>query len=65
MIIPHKLHNAVIGAKGQYVRAIMEECGGVLIRFPNENTTSDKVSSRVACGVPVSEHKLAQPVIQC
>lgn len=44
MIIPHKLHNAVIGAKGKYIRAIMDECGGVLIRFPSENTTSDKVT---------------------
>lgn len=46
IVIPHKLHNAVIGAKGKYVRAIMEECGGVLIRFPSENTSSDKVVIR-------------------
>lgn len=46
MIIPHKLHNSVIGAKGKYIRAIMDECGGVLIRFPAESTGSDKVVIR-------------------
>ena len=45
-MIPHKLHNAVIGAKGRFIRAIMDECGGVLIRFPSENVASDKVIIR-------------------
>lgn len=44
--IPHNLHNSIIGAKGRIVRAIMEECGGVIIRFPAENSTSDKVLIR-------------------
>jgi len=42
--IPHKLHNSVIGAKGRFIRALMEECGGVQIRFPAENSASDRVS---------------------
>lgn len=41
--IPHKLHNAIIGAKGRLIRSIMEECGGVTIKFPAGGTNSDKV----------------------
>lgn len=44
--IPHKFHNSIIGAKGRLIRAIMEECGGVIIRFPPEGSTSDKVTIR-------------------
>lgn len=44
--IPHKLHTSMIGSKGHLIREIMEECGGVQIRFPSENTTSDKVFVR-------------------
>lgn len=44
--IPHKLHNSIIGAKGRLIRSIMDECGGVIIRFPPEGNTSDKVTIR-------------------
>lgn len=44
--IPHRFHNSIIGAKGRLIRAIMEECGGCLIRFPPEGTKSDKVVIR-------------------
>ena len=44
--IPHKLHNSMIGAKGRLIRAIMEECGGVIVHFPPEGSTSDKVVIR-------------------
>ena len=44
--IPHKLHNSIIGAKGRLIRSIMEECGDVIIRFPPEGTTQDKVIIR-------------------
>ncbi|KAK7093511.1 hypothetical protein V1264_007247 [Littorina saxatilis] len=44
--IPYRLHNSIIGAKGRLIRAIMEECGGVIIRFPPEGQTSDKVTIR-------------------
>lgn len=44
--IPHKLHNSLIGAKGRLIRAIMEECGGVNVRFPPEGSKSDKVTIR-------------------
>lgn len=44
--IPHKHHNFIIGAKGRLIRAIMNDCGGVIIRFPAEGTTSDKVIIR-------------------
>jgi hypothetical protein len=44
--IPHNLHNAIIGKNGRLVRAIMEECGGVIIRFPAEKERSDKVLIR-------------------
>lgn len=44
--IPHKHHNAVIGAKGRLIRSIMDDCGGVSIKFPPEGTNSDKVLIR-------------------
>lgn len=44
--IPHKWHTSMIGAKGHLIREISEECGKVLIRFPNENMQSDKVFIR-------------------
>jgi len=44
--IPHKHHNSIIGAKGRLIRSIMDECGGVIIRFPAENSSSDKVIIR-------------------
>ena len=44
--LPHKLHNSIIGAKGRLIRSIMEECGGVIIRFPAEGSTNDKVIIR-------------------
>ena len=30
IIIPAKLHNSIIGAKGRQIRSIMEACGGKL-----------------------------------
>lgn len=44
--IPHNLHNSIIGKNGRVVRAIMEECGGVIIHFPPESSRSDKVTIR-------------------
>lgn len=44
--IPQKFHTSMIGAKGHLIREISEECGGVVIRFPNENMQSDKVYLR-------------------
>ena len=46
IIIPAKFHNSIIGAKGRLIRSIMEEAGGVLIKFPPEGSGSDKVSIR-------------------
>jgi predicted PilT family ATPase len=44
--VPHKFHNSIIGAGGRLIRSIMDECGGVLIRFPPAGSTSDKVVIR-------------------
>lgn len=44
--IPSKLHNSLIGAKGRFIRSIMEECGGVHIHFPSEGSGSDTVLIR-------------------
>nr|CAB3252263.1 vigilin [Phallusia mammillata] len=41
-----KLHNSLIGAKGRLVRSIMDECNGVQIHFPTEDSGSDKVTIR-------------------
>ncbi|XP_077866398.1 vigilin-like, partial [Saccoglossus kowalevskii] len=44
--IASKYHQSLIGAKGRLVRSIMEDCGGVMIHFPNEGSGSDKVTLR-------------------
>jgi len=44
--IPQEYHTSLIGAKGRLIRSIMDECGGVLIRFPSENSKSNKVMIR-------------------
>ena len=44
--IPHKFHNSIIGSKGRLIRSVMDECGGVIIRFPQEGSNSDKVTIR-------------------
>lgn len=46
IIIPAKFHNSIIGAKGRLIRSIMDECGGVSVRFPPEGGGSDKVTIR-------------------
>ncbi|XP_076306465.1 vigilin-like [Tachypleus tridentatus] len=46
IIIPAKFHNSIIGAKGQLIRSIMDECGKVSIKFPPEGSGSDRVTLR-------------------
>ena len=46
ILIPSKIHNAIIGPKGRLVHSISEECGGVTIQFPRAEKKSDKVSIR-------------------
>lgn len=41
--IPRHLHNAVIGPKGRLLRSVMDECGGVKIRFPTGDDRGDEV----------------------
>lgn len=43
IIIPAKIHNAMIGARGKLIQSIMDDCGGVHIKFPEPNSGSDKV----------------------
>merc|ERR1712038_1274331 len=44
--IPAKIHNTIIGAGGKLIQSIMDECGGVHIKFPEANSGSDKVTIR-------------------
>jgi hypothetical protein len=44
--IPHSQHATLQGPKGQILRAVRDECGGILIRFPAANVQSDKVLLR-------------------
>ena len=44
--ISSQYHNSIIGAKGRLIQSVMQECGGVIIRFPPENTKSNKVTIR-------------------
>ncbi|XP_068630109.1 vigilin isoform X1 [Battus philenor] len=41
--IAPKYYNSLIGAGGKLIHSIMEECGGVLIKFPAADSDSDKV----------------------
>lgn len=44
--IPPKYYNSLIGSGGKLIRAIMDECGGVTIKFPSVESKSDKVTIR-------------------
>ncbi|XP_037944630.1 vigilin-like [Teleopsis dalmanni] len=44
--IPPKYYNSIIGTGGKLISAIMEECGGVSIKFPTSESKSDKVTIR-------------------
>ena len=46
MNIASKHHNSLIGTKGRLIRSIMDECGGVSIKFPPEGSHSNKVVIR-------------------
>lgn len=44
--IPPKYYNSLIGSNGRLISSIMEECGGVSIKFPSAESKSDKVTIR-------------------
>ncbi|KAF6209513.1 hypothetical protein GE061_015260 [Apolygus lucorum] len=44
--IPPKMYNSLIGAGGKLIRSITEDCGGVSIKFPSNESNSDKVVLR-------------------
>lgn len=44
--IPSRYHNFIIGAGGKLIQSIMDECGGVQIKFPPSEANSDKVTLR-------------------
>lgn len=44
--IPPKYYNSLIGSKGKLIHSIMEDCGGVAIKFPSTDSKSDKVTIR-------------------
>lgn len=44
--IPPKFYNSLIGAGGKLIHSIMEDCGGVNIKFPAADSKSDKVIIR-------------------
>lgn len=43
ILIPAKIHNYMLGARGRNIKSIMAECGGVYVNFPPEGSGSDKV----------------------
>ncbi|XP_011707641.1 PREDICTED: vigilin [Wasmannia auropunctata] len=44
--IPPKFYNSLIGTGGKLIHSIMEDCGGVTIKFPTAESKSDKVTIR-------------------
>lgn len=45
--IPPKFYNSLIGTGGKLIHSIMEDCGGVAIKFPTAESQSDKVNSLI------------------
>ena len=46
--IPAKIHNTIIGAGGKIIQSIMDDCGGVHIKFPEAKSGSDKVTFKMS-----------------
>lgn len=46
IVIPPKFYNSLIGPGGKLIHSIMEDCGGVTIKFPTAESKSDKVGIR-------------------
>lgn len=46
IMIDQKFHTSIIGAGGKLIQSIMQDCGGVNIKFPAANVKSDKVTLR-------------------
>jgi hypothetical protein len=46
--IPHNLHTALIGRGGAVIKQIRNECGGIIINFPPESSTSDTITLKGA-----------------
>lgn len=44
--IDPQFYNSLIGAKGKLIHSIMEDCGGVAIKFPSTDSRSDQVTIR-------------------
>lgn len=44
--IDPKFYNSLIGARGKLIHSVMEDCGGVAIKFPSPESKSDKVTIR-------------------
>ncbi|XP_042234128.1 vigilin-like [Homarus americanus] len=60
IIIPAKFHNSMIGAGGKLIQSVSEECGGVAIKFPPPEKSSDKVTIR---GPKDDVHKAKQMLV--
>ena len=43
--IPSKIHNTMIGSGGKLIQSVMDDCGGVSIKFPPPESKSDKVKT--------------------
>lgn len=44
--IEPKFYNSLIGTQGRLIHSIMEDCGGVIIKFPSVESKSDRVTIR-------------------
>ena len=44
--IEPKFYNSLIGTQGRLIHSIMEDCGGVIIKFPSIESKSDRVTIR-------------------
>lgn len=47
--IPSKIHNTMIGSGGRLIQSVMDDCGGVNIKFPPPDSKSDKVRTHLNC----------------
>ncbi|XP_008546988.1 vigilin [Microplitis demolitor] len=61
VVIPPKYYNFLIGTGGKIIHSIMEDCGGVTIKFPTAESKSDKVIIR---GVKEDVEKAKQQLLE-
>ena len=60
IMVPSRIHNYMLGAKGRNIKQIVADCGDVVINFPPEGSKSDRVQ---ICGPKASVAKAKELLV--